>query len=385
VAILRACAAIVVALAAAVTAAAATATDRATPNLEPSACAPPFFGPGAGEGLNDPVTLPPTAGALRLGMLFVDFSDAPGRIDPRAVYEAWAPTLADRYFTLSYGRLRIHVEPLLAWLRLPDTLANYDANRFAGAVEAAVAVADARYDFQGVDALILVTPTTEGFSLASTVLEHDPLRVDGRALYAWTWISAGDRETLAVRARVLIHETGHLLGLPDLYIVGGPSTYHRWDVMTAAPAAGGMFGWHRWKLGWFAAEQVACLAERGTLTTRLMPVESAGGRKLAVVRVRQAAVAAEVRQPVLEDAGICKGGVLVYRVELSQQLPRRPITPVAARPDDPRRLALCGPRYNAPLGFGPGRRSVVRVGDVEIRVVGASHDGSYRIRLRRRR
>jgi hypothetical protein len=146
-----------------------------------------------------------------------------------------------------------------------------------------------------------------------------------------------------------------------------------------------MFGWHRWKLGWFAAAQVACLAQPGTLTTRLMPVESAGGRKLAVVRVRQAAVAAEVRQPILEDNGICKGGVLVYRVELSQQLPRRPIAPVAARPDDPRRLESCGPRYNAPLGFDPGRRSVLRVGDVEIRVLGASHDGSYRIRLRRRR
>lgn len=88
-------------------AAAATATNQATPTLDPRACAPPFFGPGAGEGLNDPETIPPSVGTLRVAMLFLDFSDAPGNPDPRTVYDAWAPALADRYRTVSYGRLQI--------------------------------------------------------------------------------------------------------------------------------------------------------------------------------------------------------------------------------------------------------------------------------------
>ena len=359
----------------------ATATDGASPSLEPKPCAPPFFGPGAGEGLNDPTTIPPTAGTLRLGMLFVDFADAPGHVEPAAVYDAWTSALAERYLALSYGRLRIDVQPLLAWVRLPETLAHYDAIRFEGAVESAVAAADERFDFRAVDALVLVTSTTAGFTLASTVLEHDPLQVDGRELYAWTWISVAEPDALAARTRVLIHETGHLLGLPDLYVVGAPASYHRWDVMTAASGAEGMFGWHRWKLGWLDAVQVACLARKGRVTAQLTPLEMSGGRKLAVARLPDSAVVAEVRPP---RPG-CTGGVLVYRIELSQQFPRRPISVVAARRDDPRRAVSCGPTYNAPLRLARGRPAAVRVGPVDVQVVGRSRDGSFRIRLTRRR
>lgn len=155
--------------------------------------------------------------------------------------------------------------------------------------------------------------------------------------------------------------------------------------MTAAPAGGGMFGWHRWKLGWLDATQVACLPRRGRLTTTLTPVEAPGGRKLAVVRLARSAVVVEVRQPVADDAGICTGGVLVYRVELSAQLPRRPIAVSRARPDERRRLSSCGPAYNAPLGLGRGRRSTLRVGNVQVRMLNRSADGSVRVRVTRRR
>jgi M6 family metalloprotease-like protein len=83
-------------------------------------------------------------------------------------------------------------------------------------------------------------------SLASTVIDDVPLRLDGEGIHSWAWLATGSLQRLPF---VAVHETGHLLGLPDLYNERVPSSQHNWDVMTAAPSGGGMFAWHRWKLG----------------------------------------------------------------------------------------------------------------------------------------
>src|SRR4029450_12221186 len=156
-------------------------------------------------------------------------------------------------------------------------------------------------------------------SLASTVIDDVPLRVDGARIHSWAWLATGSIQRLPF---VAIHETGHLLGLPDLYNERNPSSQHRWDVMTAAPGGGGMFAWHRWKLGWIDRGQVVCLSRRGTLTATLAPIERAGGRKAIVSRVGREVVVVEVRRALAEDASICESGVLVSRVDFSAGAPQ---------------------------------------------------------------
>lgn len=283
---------------------------------------------------------------------------------------------------MSYGGLRISVEPVLRWLRLPRTLAEYRQTRFDGAIEAAVQTVDAELDFGRFQALLVITPGEVG-PLASTIVNHDPLRADGAAITSWVWLSA---RTLDVeRANVLVHETGHVLGLPDLYAQNAFS-HHRWDVMTAS-GAGGMFAWHRWKLGWLDESQIVCLT-RGAATVTLTPVEQAGGTKAVVFRARNAAVVVEVRQRLNEDAAICRTGVLLYRVDFLKGSPGRPggqVVPVrirSAQPDRGRNLTHCGPQWRAPFSLRRGEPSRVTAFGLRLRLLRALLGGSYRVQVK---
>jgi len=199
-------------------------------------------------------------------------------------------------------------------------------------------------------------------SLASTIVDHEPLRVDGTAIHAWAWLATGSLQRLPF---VAIHETGHLLGLPDLYVDRVPSSQHTWDIMTAARRGGGLFAWHRWKLGWLDSDQIVCLAGRGTVAATIKPIEEAGGTKALISRVGRAAVVVELRRPLHEEASICRGGVLVYRVDFVRGAPdnvglrQAPIELHPARADDPKQWSRCGREWRATLAFGRGQVSRV--------------------------
>ena len=346
-----------------------------------SACAPPSLGFGAGAGLNDP-TMPPSSGELRIAMLFVEFEDFPATVSPDALVDAYVPFVRDWYRSASQGRLAIAVQPLRRWLRMPRTLAEYGREQFTGAVEDALAVADPHVDFTGVDALYLMTSQPSG-TLASTVIDHDPRRVDGAELRAWVWFAAGRGEP--GRSQVLVHETGHVLGLPDLYDVQRPSRVrHQWDVMAAAGGTG-LLAWHRWKLGWLDTADVVCMRSRWTTAT-LTPLTRAGGRKAIVYPTRNGAVVVEVRARVGIDASLCKAGVLVYRVDFRRGAPTSggrlgpPIDLWPARRGD---HARCGQNWRAPLALGRGEVSRGTAFGLRVRLLSRSRDGSYRVRVTR--
>jgi M6 family metalloprotease-like protein len=359
---------------------AAPRSHAATPT---TACSPPALGFGAGEGANV-AELPPTVGKLRIAMLFADFRDSPGPESPDAIYKAYSQRIVHWYGTVSYGRLVIEIVPLRKWLRLPQTLAEYESEHFEGAIEAAVAVADPLFDFADVDGLYLIAAIP---ALASTIIDDIPLQVDGAHIHSWAWLATGSLQRLPF---VAIHETGHLLGLPDLYNERVPSSQHNWDVMTAAPGGGGMFAWHRWKLGWLDPDQVVCLTRRGTITATLAPIERAGGKKAIISRVGNQVVVVEVRRALEEDAAICTSGVLVYRVDFSAGSPanagsrRMPIQVRAARRDDSRRWKRCGREWRAPFALGRGQVSRTVAWKHGITLLRRLPDGSYRVRVTRK-
>jgi len=54
--------------------------------------------------------------------------------------------------------------------------------------------------------------------------------------------------------------------------------------------------WHKWHMGWLSGSQLRCLDTAGRMKVTLSPVETAGGTKLAIVKVGStSAIAVEVR------------------------------------------------------------------------------------------
>jgi M6 family metalloprotease-like protein len=350
------------------------------------ACAAPMLGRGVGEGRNDPDVMPPWIGRLRIAMLFVEFPDATGTSPPKAIHDAYVPDLVAWYRTVSYGRLRIEVVPALRWLELPHRVSHYVAGRFDEVARDAVALADAQLDFSGVDAVYLVPARSAALGTLGVAIYERPIAADGAQIRGEAWLMTdGDPSGNVPYA---VHETGHLLGLPDLYVGGSRSSFHWWDTMATggtAQAIGGMFAWHRWKLDWLDRDQIACLGGRGTLTATIAPLERPGGVKALVVRRGDDAYVAEVRQPIGEDAAICRGGVLISAVDLSRPPKRWALRVLAPRPDDAARWARCGPKWNATLRPGSKEASTLRLGPVRFRVVSAGADGSYVVRAVRGR
>jgi M6 family metalloprotease-like protein len=355
-------------------------------------CAPPFLGMGTGEGHNSSL-FPSTTGDFRIAMLFLEFADARGVTDPSVIYDRFIPRVAEWYRTVSYGRLEIVVTPVRRWLLLPGRAAEYGAtaDREAGmriALEQAVAAVDAEFDFSGYDALYLVLPTQALGKIGEVgvLISQQPIQADGEQIRAWAWLVADETgvQTKDFDAYV-VHETGHLLGLPDLYVAGSAPTFHLWDTMAwgSGSRTGGMFAWHRWKLGWLDPSQVACLNERRSVTAVVTPLERPRGTKAIVFRGAKTAYVAEVRQRLAEDAFICRTGVLIYRVLFDAPSGSADIYVIRAA-SERLDLATCGHDAAAPFTVKRGKVTRVDVGRLRFELLRAIPDGSYRIRVTRR-
>ena len=280
--------------------------------------------------------------------------------------------LSKWYATVSYGRLRIDVELVPRWLTLKHpTTYYYGGGHVDETFVEAVTAVDGEVDFAQIDALY-VTPAA-GPDGGWIVISENGIAADGKIVHASGWNPLESA----------IHETGHVLGLPDLYVNGVAWSFYRWDVMAGGARASGLYAWHRWKLGWLDATQIACLVGEGRVEATVTPVETAGGVKAVVVRVGRVAYVAEVRQRIAEDATICKTGVLVYEVDLTGA--RRPVWLHSALRDDSRAWGSCGGRWRAPFDIGRGQVARVTVGGVRFELLQKLSDGSYRIRATKTR
>jgi M6 family metalloprotease-like protein len=350
-------------------------------------CAPPVVGLGVGEGRNDPAQFPPTVGELRLAMLFVEFADVRSSADPREAYETFVPGAAEWYRRVSYDRLQLNVTPVSRRVLLRGTVADYRTGGGAGpeagfraAVEETLAALDADVDFSRFHALYLVLPfaSLQTVGASSVVILERPVRADGAEFRAIALMYDG----AGAAPEYLVHETGHILGLPDLYVVGSPESFHRWDVMTGRSPPRGLFAWHLWKLGWLEPAQIVCFSSGRRAQATLTPLERPGGTKAIIVLRGRRAYVVEARRPV--PAGrrrVCPGGVLVYEVEFGAAIGVADIRIRRARFDTSYERIVCGPTSGASLGRGRGRISSLRAFGLRFQVLAALRDGSFRVRV----
>jgi M6 family metalloprotease-like protein len=336
--------------------------------------------PGVTEGQSLPGTVAPSIGVLRAALLLVHAADA----QPDDFVPAELPMAAEArewFSAVSYGRLDLRVVPTPRWLPLPARSTEYasDPARYLGD---AVRAADPYVDFSQVDVIYIAPSSRTPVSTpVSAILNGFGIRADGAEIRFWVPWEPGFAGASGA-PQLLVHETGHLLGLPDLYTSRAPTTFHRWDVMTSRwPSE--LFAWHRWKLGWIDPEQVVCLTGRTTRVVTLAPLERAGGTKAVYVKRGTRILALEARGRLGYDASLCDTGVLVYEVD---QTPfrRSPIRLYPAASDERPPARNCSAAWNAPFDVGRGERRTLQLPAWKLRVdvLARLADGSYRVRVR---
>jgi M6 family metalloprotease-like protein len=366
--------------------------DRIIPVVQPtstpdtiSACKlPPLAFTNVGLGLPNPAHGLPSVGDVRTVVLFADFSDVPGSQTaqpgsqtPQEIFAIISPEAEKFFHDISYGKMNWTLEPHFSWLRLSQPSAFYaDAIRTAEGHEAfiqeAVTLADADVDFSTADSVIVMVPPS------ATAITHGPaflanagggFAADG-VTFSSGVTSGADLPTWGFRW--LNHESGHTMGLPDLYAFQSDTAnyvdQHRFVgdfglmgfINGKAPE---YFAFERWQLGWLDDTQIVCLPSGGETVT-LTAIELVGGRKAVIVPLsRNRAIVVECRRRLGYDANLVKVGALVYVVDTSVRSGEGPLVIQPVLANDPY-------RDRSPLGTG----ELITVEGVQIYSLGDRED-----------
>lgn len=277
------------------------------------------------------------------------------------------------YATASYGRYELELVPHRTPVVMDDPatppMLSGDVAQpgaLASAWAEAAKKADASFDFSGISTVYLVDRGT-----SRSYMQADTVTLDSRTIKVGAVIGS---DWPSHRHKLLAHEGGHTIGLPDLY--GGPGGrgyIGGWDLMgNLGGPAPDHFAWHKWKLGWLDDAQLSCVAARGTSVQQtLTPAEIAGGRKAIVVRYGTTrAYVAEVRARLGLDSATCDTGVLVYSVDSAVQSGAGPVRVQDAKP----RSGGCGGNELNDGAHDPGQSFVDTANQVRIDVVSRSGD-----------
>ncbi|MCQ4082882.1 M6 family metalloprotease domain-containing protein [Streptomyces sp. RB6PN25] len=362
-----------------------------------------------------------STGDVRALVLFIDFPDAPAAESAPARYAEFFPAVQQWYARASYGRLRYHAVPVLRYFRMPRPFSSYGIERGYGwpvhraMMRDLVKVVGHAVDFRGYNMVNVIATPNAGPPADETVLSvtwtggNAATTADGTRLDRVSVIYGHDQAGY----RVLVHENGHLLGLPDLYSVSDfrrtDTLAGQWDSMSLDwGLQGDFFAWHKWRLGWLSDSQVDCVVpakaakaakaaqgRRGQRGQRaadppgrlyhLAPLETPGGQKAVVVPYgRAAAYVVEVRRSLGNDAQACSQGVLIYRVRTDVDTGDGPISIVNAHPNT-NACDYSSGSFNSlnRAPFGTGGRFIDSGAGIEIDVLGKDAAGGWTVQVKR--
>ena len=190
----------------------------------------------------------------------------------------------------------------------------------------------------------------EPISYGPTDVRGDKLWALGLDSYG-ALVRIGQDSYKKFKKKAFIHELGHDLGLPDLYVDGAGSQRDPFDgKVDAYPAVGhwgimsqinspshDFLGWEKWQMGWIDDSQVAVVRENGTTEHALTASSVPGGNKLVVIPGPKAGVAYVVEYkraagveiaPIKEDTkpALIYEGIYICRVDGANRTMESPVT-----------------------------------------------------------
>lgn len=333
-------------------------------------------------------------GTLRAVMLFADFPDAPATETTAALFDTIVPETQQWLAEVSHGRLTLDVARIDRWYRLPLTSGAYGLEQPSFASQRAYAeelvkLAESDVDFTPYDVLLIASPPGARIPLSPTFLAYEGsgIRTNEREI-RWGVTFGTDVRVANWGGRILAHEVGHMLGLPDLYRFGAllfPDFIRDaggWDLMSWIRPGAHDLVWHKRKLGWIDESQIVCATR--SVDVDLHASASAEGPKAVIVPLDEdTALVAEVRKPVARDAFLCDSGVLVYTVDAATATGQGPVVVhPAGSGEDPTSTNRCGPRYDATFDVRAGKPSRYATHDLSIEVLESTETGA-RVRVTR--
>ena len=346
-------------------------------------------------GMNGPAVLddgnryPSGRRPLRAAIIFVDFSDAPAGPGsaPQEVFNRLVPRAQRVLRGRSYRKFRLAATPHLRWVRMPKPLSSYgfgeestEYDRYEGYIADAVRAAARSFDMSKFKTVYVIAgPNAHPPEAATQLAAGGGIKVGGTRVVNTVTLDGYNPDTTSA---AVVHETGHVLGLPDLYKTSVDTDLFRfvgpWDLMSDIYGASPMLSWTRRMVGWLGNRNFRC-AGRRRRTVNLKWVASGGRTKGVIVRIgRRRAYVIEARTDAV-GKGCPRQGVLIYRWNGTVESGEGPIRVMDAQPGE----GACGPHTTALFKPGQRGRSKYRDRYIAVSVLGRAKNG-FRVQVRQR-
>ena len=296
------------------------------------------------QGRTDLKDHPAAVGTVRAIMLFAKFPDGTEDRTPQELYDHLVPQAVKYYKETSYGKLNLEVDVDYRWwpVSKPSTDESYSYKKYEthrAYVADIVSAADSEIDFSKYAIIYVVANKAEGWKISPTLncTKDGAILADGNKIrHAVTF--GNDSRGSNWGWQTLIHETGHIFGLPDLYnhmpIKGNRQSGHlfvgSWDPMGHQGTGAEYLAWHKYKLGWLSDTNFK-IVKSGKETVELDGTKDGNAIKACVVPISKSE--AYVFQ-VNRLSPTSPPGILVYRVSTKARSGRGGIQVMSAQPDE---------------------------------------------------
>ncbi len=285
------------------------------------------------EGPNDPLIYDSTLGHKKAIMVYVDFPNQPQTIDTK---ERQAKILdGDTFYNIfakqSYGKFTIDIDHVHGWRRMPKPSTQYNSDETLPHRDLYIEILALYPEINFLEYDYIMANMNGHGNVAFGARDDEAIPYRGQKINVALNIVDQDPYTLA-------HETGHLMGLPDLYTYGDLTPKHPtgpWDIMSIDGATG-FLGWHRHKFGWLDDDRKTYLTQ-GTHNLTLAPLNEDRGLSMIAVPTDNPTKPSkvfviEVAQPLSfkPDKLPRPAGVLIYSVDAKLPTGENPVVVYAA-------------------------------------------------------
>lgn len=299
-----------------------------------------------GLGVPRPDNRLPNKGTLNFKVLFAKSSGSTVANEKSAqdLYKKLQPEIVSSFYNqVSNGSIqKIQFEPYYSWIEFDKLESLKDAagdeiklveSEWRTFVSKTLETVESQIDFTNTDGVMIILDPNSSYLRLGYAMT-DEFTVDGKKISNVVMLGRAYVQVGLRSPYLVIHELGHLFGLPDLYSYidafrtnqDSTDTVAYFSVMNKAAVGGiGYFGWEKYILGWLNDPQVIC-HKAGEVLGNLVPLTKTNGLKMIAVPISSSQVLViENRTKEGIDKMIPNPGIIAYVVDSSIESGKNPI------------------------------------------------------------